>query len=70
METLNSECSGPSIPTSSIYFTSIFPPPATVQNEEIQMKDVGDTDENNEVEAVHSGRDHIRYGGLLINQRC
>jgi len=64
---MNLESSGPSVPTSSIYFTSIFPPPVTVQNEEIQMKDMGGSDENNGVEVVHSGRDHIRDGRLFIN---
>jgi hypothetical protein len=67
METLNLESSGPSVPTPSNYFTSILPPPATVQNEEVQMKEMGHTGGNNGVEVVHSGRDDIGYGELRIN---
>lgn len=62
METWNLESSGPSVPTSSNYFTSVLPPPATAQNEEIRMKDMG----NNGVEVVQSGHDYIRYGELSI----
>jgi len=61
METWNLEISGPSVPTSSNYFTSILPPPATAQNE-IRMGDMG----NDGVEVVQSGHDHIRYGELSI----
>lgn len=67
METLNLESSGPSVTTSSIYFTSILPPPATTQNEEIQMKDLESAGGNNGVGVVHSSRDDIGYGELRIN---
>ena len=66
METWNLESSGPSIPTSSNYFTSILPPPATAQNEEIRMKDMDRTSGNNGVEVVQSDRDHIRHGESSI----
>jgi len=66
METWNLESSRPPIPTSSNYFTSILPPPATAQNEEIRMKDMDHTNGNNGVEVVQSDRDHIRYGESSI----
>ena len=66
METWNLESSGPPIPASSNYFTSILPPPATLQNEEIRMRGISDCDGNNEMEVVHSGHGHIRYEELLI----
>ena len=66
METWNLESSGPSVPTSSNYFTSILPPPATAQNEEIRMKDMDHTDINNGVEVVQSSCDHIGHGELSI----
>ena len=65
METLDAESSGSSLPTSSIYFTSILPPPATAQDEEIQMKDTGHT-RGNGVEMVHSRCD-IGNGELRVN---
>jgi len=65
METWNLESSGPSASTSSNYFTSILPPPPTVQNEEIRMKDTDHTGGINGVEIVQSGRDHSRYGEPL-----
>jgi len=67
METLNLGSSGPSAPTSSIYLTSILPPPVTAQDEEIQMKDMGCADGNNGVEVVHSGDGHVGYEELLVN---
>jgi len=67
MEILNLGSSGPSAPTSSIYLTSILPPPVTAQDEEIQMKDMGCADGNNGVEVVHSGDGHVGYEELLIN---
>ena len=67
METLNLGSSGPSAPTSSIYLTSILPPPVTAQDEEIQMKDMECADGNNGVEVVHSGDGHVGYEELLIN---
>ena len=67
METSNLESSGPSVPTSSIYFTSILPAPTVPQYEEIQMKDVGHANGNNGVDVVSLGHDHIGYGGLPIN---
>ena len=60
METWNLESSRPSVPASSNYFTSILPPPATIQNVEIQMKDMGHGDGGNVVEVIQSDRDHIR----------
>jgi len=67
METLNLESSGTSAPTSSIYFTSILPPPTTTQNEEIHMKDMRCADENAGIEVVYSGCDRDGYDKLLVN---
>jgi len=57
VETWNLEGSGQALPTTSIYFTSILPPPATGQNEEIQMGHAGSRD----METVYSGCEVIRY---------
>lgn len=67
METLNAESSRSSLPTSSIYFTSILPPPATAQDEEIQMRDSGRARGNDGVEVVRSYCDDIGNGELRIN---
>jgi len=67
METLNLESSGTSAPTSSIYFTSILPPPTTTQNEEIHMKDMRCADENAGIEVIYSGCDRDGYDKLLVN---
>jgi hypothetical protein len=67
METLNLEDSRPSAPTSSTYFTSILPLPATAQSEEIQMKDIEHASRGNGVGVVHSGGDDIGYEELRIN---
>jgi hypothetical protein len=53
METWNLESSEQAVPTTSIYFTSILPPPATGQNEEIQMKGMR--------EVIYSGCQDIRH---------
>ena len=66
METWSLASSGPSVPTSSNYFTSILPPPATAQNEEIRMKDIDRIDGGNGVEVDQPSRDDIRYGELSI----
>ena len=67
VDSLNMGSSSPSVSTTSIYFTSILPPPSTVQTEEIQMKDTSRVERNGGVEVVYSGHDNIRYGELLIN---
>jgi len=59
METWNLEGSGPSVPASSNYFTSILPPLTIAQNEEIRLKDMHRAGGTNGVEVVQSGRDHI-----------
>jgi len=66
METWDLESSGPPIPASSNYFTSVLPPPATLQNEEIRMRDMGGCDGNNEMEFIQSRHGHIRYDELPI----
>jgi len=66
-EALNSGSSGSSLPTSSVRFTSILPPPATTQHEEFQMKDTEHARGNNGVEVVRSYFDDIGNGGLRIN---
>jgi len=66
-ETWNLQSSQPSVPTTSNYFTSIFPSPATGHNDEIQMRDMGQVDMDSGLEVVHSGHDHVRCRELIIN---
>lgn len=66
MDTLNLESIGPSVPTSSVYFTSTLPLPANAQPEAIQMKDMGHAGGNDGVEVAHSGHESIGYGELRI----
>jgi len=65
METWDLESSEQSVPTTSIYFTSILPPPATGQNEEIQIKGMREADGKSGVEIIYSGCQDIRHGELF-----
>lgn len=67
LETWNLESSEPSAPTTSTYFTSILSPPATGQNEEIQMEGTQKVDGESGVEVIYSGCEDIRCGELLDN---
>ena len=66
-ETWNLQSSQLSVPTTSNYFTSILPSPATGHHDEIQMKDMGQIDEGSGSEVVYSGHDHVSCGELIIN---
>jgi hypothetical protein len=65
VETWNLESSESSVPTTSIYFTSILPPPATGQQEEIQMEDTQKVGRGDEMKFIYSGCQEIRHGELL-----
>jgi len=64
VKTWDLQSSKPPVPTSSNYFTSILPPPATGHDEEIQMKEMGQVDRGGGLEDVYSSHDSVRWGAV------